>query len=81
MPGGLIGLRCFGANGKFPEVMKRKKFAMNIWRKNTEITEKYTEAGRFSAIIGYVWTSKAGDADNLQRNVICAVTARTLPLR
>ena len=58
------------STGKIPEEMKNRKFAMNIWRRNTEIMEKYNEPGRFSAIIGYEWTSNAGGGDNLHRNVI-----------
>lgn len=58
------------STNKIPEEMKDKKFAMNIWRKNTEIMEKYNEPGRFSAIIGYEWTSNAGGGDNLHRNII-----------
>jgi hypothetical protein len=40
----------------------------DAWRKNTAIMEKYP--GRFTAFIGYEWTSNAGGGDNLHRNVI-----------
>jgi len=43
---------------------------MSIWLKNTEIMEKYNQPGRFTAFIGYEWTSNAGGGDNLHRNVI-----------
>ena len=46
------------------------KFAKSVWEKNTAIMEKYNEPGRFTAFIGYEWTSNAGGGDNLHRNVI-----------
>lgn len=58
------------SNNKIPAQMKDKKFAMNIWRTNTAIMEQYNEPGRFTALIGYEWTSNAGGGDNLHRNVI-----------
>ena len=50
--------------------MKDPRLAMSIWGKNTAIMEKYNEPGRFTAFIGYEWTSNAGGGDNLHRNVI-----------
>ena len=50
--------------------MKDPRLAMTIWEKNTAIMEKYNEPGRFTAFIGYEWTSNAGGGDNLHRNVI-----------
>ena len=42
----------------------------SVWAKNTAIAEKYNEPGRFTAFIGYEWTSNAGGGDNLHRNII-----------
>ena len=58
------------SNNRIPAVMKDPKLALSIWKKNTSIMEKYNEPGRFTAFIGYEWTSNAGGGDNLHRNVI-----------
>jgi hypothetical protein len=39
------------------------------WKRLTALAEKYNEPGRFTAIIGYEWTSGPG-GDNLHRNVL-----------
>jgi hypothetical protein len=58
------------SNDDLPDQIKDPKLAMEIWLKNTAIMEKYNEPGRFTALIGYEWTSNAGGGDNLHRNVI-----------
>ena len=58
------------SNNRVPAPMKDPKLARSIWQKNTAIMEKYNEPGRFTAFIGYEWTSNAGGGDNLHRNVI-----------
>ncbi|MGB2817288.1 MAG: DUF3604 domain-containing protein [Burkholderiaceae bacterium] len=40
-----------------------------MWQKITTAAEKYNEPGRFTAMIGFEWTSQPGGA-NLHRNVI-----------
>ena len=45
------------ANDRIPAEMKNAKFAMNAWRRNTAIMEQYNEPGRFTALIGFEWTS------------------------
>lgn len=56
--------------GKLPDLIKDPKLAFDIWRKGTAIMEKYNDPGRFTALIGYEWTSNAGGGNNLHRNVI-----------
>ena len=58
------------ANDKIPAEMKNVKFAMNTWRKNTAIMEKYNEPGRFTAFIGFEWTCNGGGGNNLHRNIV-----------
>jgi len=58
------------SNNNVPAAMKDPKLALSIWQKNTSIMERYNEPGRFTAFIGYEWTSNAGGGDNLHRNVI-----------
>jgi len=58
------------ANKKLPAPLVDPKFARSVWERSTAIMEKYNEPGRFTAFIGYEWTSNAGGGDNLHRNVI-----------
>jgi len=58
------------SNKKLPPLIMDPKFAKSTWERATEIVEKYNEPGRFTALIGYEWTSNAGGGDNLHRNVI-----------
>jgi len=58
------------SQGKLPKSFSDPKFMKSTWEKNTAFMEKYNEPGRFTAFIGYEWTSNAGGGDNLHRNVI-----------
>jgi Protein of unknown function (DUF3604) len=58
------------ANRKLPPAATDPRFAKSVWAKTTSIAEKYNEPGRFTAFIGYEWTSNAGGGDNLHRNII-----------
>ena len=56
--------------GKIPPAITDPKLSFDIWRKPTGIVEKFNEPGRFTAFIGYEWTSNYGGGNNLHRNVI-----------
>ena len=57
------------ALGKIPEILKDEKFSQTVWDRYLKTTEKYNEPGRFTAMIGYEWTSTE-DGNNLHRNVL-----------
>ena len=52
-----------------PEVLTNKRLTQSIWEKNNAAAEKYNEPGRFTAFIGYEWSSNAG-GNNLHRVVM-----------
>jgi hypothetical protein len=58
------------SNKKLPPAMVDPKYMKSSWESQTAVMEKYNEPGRFSAIIGFEWTSNAGGGNNLHRNVI-----------
>ncbi len=56
--------------GRLPKVVMDPKLSFDIWRKQTSIVERYNDPGRFTAFIGYEYTSNYGGGNNLHRNVI-----------
>ncbi|TPE51887.1 DUF3604 domain-containing protein [Amaricoccus solimangrovi] len=56
--------------GKVPEPMTDPNTQMDIWHKMTEIVESHNDPGKFTALIGYEWTSNYGGGNNLHRNVV-----------
>ncbi len=61
------------AMGTLPGPLKDKAVVgpimMSVWQQYTATAEKYNEPGRFTAMIGYEWTSVPG-GNNLHRNVM-----------
>ncbi len=59
--------------GTLPAVVKDPKIVgplmMSVWQEYLATAEKYNEPGRFTAMIGYEWTSVPG-GNNLHRNVL-----------
>jgi hypothetical protein len=54
---------------KIPKVLVEEKFVRSVWERYLTTADKYNDPGRFTAIIGYEWTSTEG-GNNLHRNVI-----------
>ena len=52
-----------------------QKIVRNAWREYTALADKYNEPGRFSAIIGYEYTTRGGY--NMHRNVLFRGDAST----
>jgi hypothetical protein len=57
------------SQGKLPEPLKDPDFIQTVWDRTLSIAEKYNEPGRFTAMIGYEWTSTE-NGNNLHRNVL-----------
>jgi hypothetical protein len=61
------------ANNKLPPMFKDPKVVgpimKSVWEKYTALAEKYNEPGRFTAMIGYEWTS-VPKGNNLHRNIL-----------
>ena len=55
--------------GKLPEVLVSQNFMQTVWEENLKFAEQYNEPGRFTAMIGYEWTSTPGGR-NLHRNIL-----------
>jgi hypothetical protein len=55
--------------GKVPKVVLDRTFQQTVWDDYIDTAEQYNEPGRFTAIIGYEWTSTE-NGNNLHRNVL-----------
>ena len=55
--------------GEIPAALTEPAFVRSVWERYIDTAEKFNEPGRFSALIGYEWTSTEG-GNNLHRNVI-----------
>jgi len=58
-----------GSQGDIPEAMLDPKLARTVWNAYTETAERFNDPGRFTALIGYEWTSLI-QGNNLHRVLI-----------
>jgi hypothetical protein len=61
-------IRALAAN-KLPKAITDPTFIRSVWEPYIQIADQFNEPGKFTAFIGYEWTSSPG-GDNLHRNVI-----------
>jgi hypothetical protein len=64
-----------GSQGDIPAAMLDPNIARSVWRRYTKTADEYNEPGRFSAIIGYEWTSLL-KGNNLHRVLMFRGSAR-----
>jgi hypothetical protein len=57
------------SQGAVPEVVLDRSFQKTVWDDYVDTAEQFNEPGRFTAMIGYEWTSTE-DGNNLHRNVL-----------
>ena len=55
--------------GTVPPALISKQLARSVWQNYTSIADRYNEPGRFTALVGYEWTSN-NSGNNLHRVVI-----------
>ena len=58
------------SRGEFPWAPNDPELARPVWDDIVEAAERFNEPGRFTALIGYEWTSLAPPGNNLHRVVI-----------
>lgn len=54
-----LELRVALEEGKLPKVIMSPKIARSVWEKHVATADRYNEPGKFTALIGYEWSTKA----------------------
>jgi hypothetical protein len=63
------GWAVFDTIARSDEKLKNPAMKRQMWDRYCDIADKYNQPGKFTALMGYEWTSAPG-SDNLHRNVI-----------
>ncbi|MFV0293316.1 MAG: DUF3604 domain-containing protein, partial [Paracoccus sp. (in: a-proteobacteria)] len=58
------------SNGNVPEQLTDPEFQFDLWHRLTTIVDSHNQPGKFTALIGYEWTSNYGGGNNLHRNIV-----------
>ena len=58
-----------GQGAPMPAVLTNPQMTRSIWEKNVDAADKYNEPGRFTALVGYEWSSNS-KGNNLHRVVV-----------
>lgn len=56
--------------GKIPEILVDPNFTQTIWDDFVATSDRYNDPGKFTAMIGYEWTSNPNGGNNLHRNIL-----------
>jgi hypothetical protein len=76
-----VAMEIVGSLQKKDPPLKADKIVRDAWREYTALADRYNEPGRFTALIGYEYTTRGGY--NLHRNVIfrgdASVANQTVP--
>jgi hypothetical protein len=76
-----VAMEIVGSLSKKDPPLKADKIVRDSWRDYTALADRYNEPGRFTALIGYEYTTRGGY--NLHRNVIfrgdASVANQTVP--
>jgi hypothetical protein len=76
-----VAMDIVGSLSKKEPPLRADKIVRDSWREYTALADRYNEPGRFTALIGYEYTTRGGF--NLHRNVIfrgdASVANQTLP--
>tara|TARA_R110002110_G_scaffold3754_1_gene19530 strand:- start:56860 stop:58692 length:1833 start_codon:yes stop_codon:yes gene_type:complete len=62
-------------DGSAPDILSDRRFFKEVWSDYTQLADTFNEKGRFTALIGYEWTSSK-QGNNLHRNVLYRDDAR-----
>ncbi|MFV0409520.1 MAG: DUF3604 domain-containing protein [Paracoccus sp. (in: a-proteobacteria)] len=66
----MMEMIAYQGEGKIPAAVTDAKTLLDMWHKMTGIVESHNNPGKFTALIGYEWSSNYGGGNNLHRNVV-----------
>ncbi|MBM4383106.1 MAG: DUF3604 domain-containing protein [Deltaproteobacteria bacterium] len=73
-PVGQAFLAALSGNAAPPADLSTPEYRRSIWQETTDITERHNQPGKFTAFVGWEWTSMPG-GNNLHRIVMSTASA------